>query len=67
MGTGGKQELAAIIPRSYFTRDSKARQEKKARRLSGSGGVNNWINCVNVEDVRENWTLLAPICGGRAS
>jgi len=28
MGTGRKQELAAIVPRSYFTRDNKARQEK---------------------------------------
>src|SRR5438093_4062376 len=58
-----KRTFHMLIKRTYHVLTT----EKKARRLSGSGGVNNWINGVNVADVRENWTLLAPICGGRAS
>jgi hypothetical protein len=62
-----RMELAAIVPRSYCTRGIWARQEEKARRLSGPGGVSNWINGVNVADVRENWTVLTPVFGGRLS
>ncbi len=40
MGTGGNQELAAIVPRSYCTRGTAARQEESAE----PGGASTLIS-----------------------
>ncbi len=58
MGTGGNQELAAIVPGSYYTRGIWARQEKLARSVVEFVGVAGLVKVPGFV-----WALM-PVSGG---